>query len=164
MSAIRYLVAAVLLLVSSTLWADEMMKLGFVNIERVYREAAPAVAAQKKLEKEFSARKASLDQLAARGKALQADLDKTTLSDTDRRAKEREFASLDREFQSRQREFREDLTSRRNEEYASVLEQANRAVLDIAKQDHFDLILQDVVYVDPKYDITDRVLKALDRN
>ena len=65
--------------------------------------------------------------------------------------------------QARNRELRDSFTVRRNEEFASVLERANAVVLDIAKQDGYDLIVQEAVYINPKYDLTDRIIKALDR-
>ena len=75
--------------------------------------------------------------------------------------KEKEFAELSREFQRRQREFREDLNLRQNEENAAVIEKANKAIKQIAEAEKYDLILQDVVWVSPRLDITDRVIKAL---
>ncbi|MGB8147112.1 MAG: OmpH family outer membrane protein, partial [Azonexus sp.] len=84
-----------------------------------------------------------------------------TMSESERRTKEKEFADLSRDFQRRQREFREDLNLRQNEENAAVIEKANKAIKQIAETDKFDLILQDVVWVSPKLDITDRVIKAL---
>jgi len=86
-----------------------------------------------------------------------------TLGETQRRAKEREFGDLNREFQRKQREFREDLNQRRNQELAQVVEQANRVIRQIAEQEKFDIIFQEMpAYVSPRIDITDRVIKALD--
>ena len=94
---------------------------------------------------------------------MQDDLEKNgmTLTETQRRQREREFGDLNREFQRKQREFREDLNQRRNEELAQVVEQANRVIRQIAEQEKFDLIVQEAVYRSPRMDITDRVLKAL---
>jgi outer membrane protein len=139
-------------------------KLGFVNTERILRDAAPAVRAQKKIEAEFQKRDQELARMADQLKRAQDDLDKNgvTMGETQRRTREREFGDLNREFQRKQREFREDLNQRRNEELAQVVEQANRVIRQIAEQEKFDLILQDVVYFSPRIDITDRVIKSLD--
>lgn len=101
--------------------------------------------------------------MAKQLQGLQENLEKNsvTMAETERRAKEKEFAELSREFQRRQREFREDLNLRQNEENAAVIEKANKAIKQIAEAEKFDLILQDVVWVSPKLDITDRVIKAL---
>ncbi|MFX7800679.1 OmpH family outer membrane protein, partial [Acinetobacter baumannii] len=79
----------------------------------------------------------------------------------DRTRRQRELSDLDRDFQRKQREFREDLNQRRNEELAQVLERANRVIRSIAEQRKYDLIVQEAVYVNPRIDITDDVLKAL---
>ena len=138
-------------------------KIGFVNTERVFREAAPAVKAQKKLEKEFATRDQELQKMTKQAKDLQAYLEKEgiTISDAERRNKERDLANLNRDFQRLQREFREDLNLRRNEELAQVQERANKVIQSIAEAEKFDLILQEAVYASPRIDITDKVLKSL---
>lgn len=138
-------------------------KFGYVSTERIYSEAKPAVLAQQRLEREFAQREQELKKLAARARDLQSHIEKMKPDDSERRNRERELAQLDREFQAKQREFREDLALRRNEEFAAVRDRANRAIRQLAAQDQFDLILQDAVYVSPRYDLTDRVLKELDK-
>jgi len=139
-------------------------KIGFVNTERLFREAAPAKRAQQKLEREFAARDADIQKLSKQVRDLQTavERDGATMSETDRRNKERDLANLSRDLQRSQREFREDLNLRRNEELASVQERANRVIQQIAEAEKFDLILQDpVVYASQKIDITEKVIKAL---
>ena len=139
-------------------------KLGFVNTERILRDAVPAQRAQKKIEAEFQKRDQELAKIAEQLKRMQDDLDKNamTMGETQRRNREREFADLNREFQRKQREFREDLNQRRNEELAQVVELANRVIRQIAEQEKFDIIFQDAVFASPRIDITDKVIKALD--
>ncbi len=139
------------------------LKVGYVNTQRIFRDAPAAQKAAKKLEGEFAKRDQDLQRMAKQMKELQENLEKNavTMTESDRRAKEKEFAELSREFQRRQREFREDLNLRQNEENAAVIEKANKAIKQIAEADKFDLILQDVVWVSPRLDITDRVIKAL---
>jgi outer membrane protein len=139
-------------------------KIGFVNTERLFREATPAKRAQAKLEKEFAARDAELGKMARQVRDLQAALDKdgSTMPEAERRNKERDLANLTRDMQRAQREFREDLNLRRNEELASVQERANKVIQQIAEAEKFDLILQDpVVYASQRIDITEKVIKAL---
>ena len=139
-------------------------KFGFVNTERILRDAAPAVKAQKKIEAEFQKRDQELAHAAEQLKKMQDELEKNsvTMSETQRRTKEREFGDLNRDFQRRQREFREDLNQRRNEELAQVVEQANRVIRQIAEQEKYDIIFQDAVFASPRIDITDKVIKALE--
>jgi len=138
-------------------------KIGFVNTERVFREAAPAKRAQQKLEREFAARNAELAKLEKQGRDLQTELerDNVTMTDAVRREKERQLADVSRSFQRLQRELREDLNQRRNEALAGVQESATRVINQIAEQERFDLILQEAVFASGKIDITDKVIKAL---
>ena len=139
-------------------------KIGFVNTERLFREATPAKRAQQKIEKEFATRDAEIQKLAKQVRDLQAALDKdgATMAETERRNKERDLANQSRDLQRMQREFREDLNLRRNEELAGIQERANKVIQQIAESEKFDLILQDpVVYASQRIDITDKVIKAL---
>jgi len=139
-------------------------RFGFVNTERILRDAIPAQRAQKKIEAEFQKRDQEMARLADQLKRMQDDLEKNavTMSESQRRTKEREFGELNRDFQRKQREFREDLNQRRNEELAQVVEAANRVIRQIAEQEKYDIIFQDAVYASPRIDLTEKVIKALD--
>src|SRR3954465_5184408 len=162
----KWLMAATL--ASATLGAfaqvPTTMKIGYVNTERILRDATPAVRAQRKIEAEFQKRDQELAKVADQLKKMQDDIEKNavTMSETQRRNREREFGELNREFQRKQREFREDLNQRRNEELPQGGELANRVIRQIAEQEKFDIIFQDAVFASPRIDITDRVIKALD--
>ncbi|HEX6691375.1 MAG TPA: OmpH family outer membrane protein [Burkholderiales bacterium] len=144
--------------------APQAGKFGFVNTERILREAVPAQRAQKKIEAEFKKRDEELAKIASDLKKMQEDLEKNavTMSETQRRTRERDFGELNRDFQRKQREFREDLNQRRNEELAQVVQQANGVIRLIAEQEKFDIIFQDAVFASPRIDITDKVIKALE--
>lgn len=138
-------------------------KVGVVDTERILRESAPAIKAEKKIEKEFSGRDQEIKKLMKQAKELQTLLEKEggTLSDADHRNKERELAAMNANLQRMQREFREDLNLRKNEELAIVLELANKAIQSIAEAEKYDLVLQEAVYRNPRIDITDKVIKHL---
>ena len=141
-------------------------RIAAVNSDRILRESAAAQSAQKKLEAEFAKRDKDLRDMAQRLKSMSDALDKngSSMSSTERAEKQRELSNLDSDFQRKRREFNEDLNQRRNEELAAVLERANRVIKQIAEQQHYDLIVQEAVYVSPRIDITDQVLKALAAN
>jgi outer membrane protein len=143
-------------------WAQEL-RIGYVNSDRVLRDAVPAKAAQAKLEAEFSKREKDLAEMANRLKAAGDKLDKDapTLSETERNRRQRDLVEQDREFQRKRREFQEDLSQRKNEELASVVERANKVIKQIFESEKYDLILQEAVFAGPKIDITDKVIKAL---
>ncbi len=160
---IQFLLASVisLLLCGAALAQD--FKIGFINTDRVFREANTAKVAQTKLEQEFSKREKDL---AGQGDSLKAMSDKfereaPTLSDSQRTSRQKQLVDQDRDFQRKRREFQEDLNARKNEELQAVLERANRIVKQVAEAEKYDLVLQEAVYIHPKHDITDKVLKAL---
>jgi outer membrane protein len=138
------------------------MKIGFVNTERVFREAAPAKRAQQKLEQLFAARNAELAALEKQGRDLQGQLERDlSMNEAVRRDKERQLADISQRFQRMQREIREDLNLRRNEELAAVQERATRVINQIAEQEKFDLVVQEAVFASSRIDITDKVIRAL---
>jgi outer membrane protein len=141
----------------------QQAKIGFVSTERIMKDANPAKAAQAKIESDFARRDKELQDLSSRLRSATERLDKdaAVMAESDRTRRQREIAEMDRDFQRRQREFREDLNQRRNEELSVVLEKANRAIKDIAEREKFDLILQEAVFVSPRMDITEQVVKQL---
>ena len=144
--------------------AQAQGKIGVVQIERIVRDSAPAIRAQKKLEAEFSKREADLAKSADQLKRMQDELEKegVTMSEAQRRNKERDFNDMNRDFQRKQREYREDVNQRRNEELAQVIDIANRVIRQIAEAEKYDIIFQEAAYANPRIDITDKVIKALE--
>jgi len=161
-AVLKQLVVAVSLLVSSA-GALADIKIGFVNTERVFREAPIALVAQKKLEKEFATRDADLQKMAKQARDLQSQLEKdgVTMSDSDKQRKERDLANLNRDYQRSVREFREDLNVRRNEELVKVQDKARKAIQAYGEAEKYDVILEDAIYFSPKIDITDRIIRTL---
>ena len=159
---LRYLLASSSLLLSMPLLAEDF-RVGFINTDRIFREANTAKVAQTKLEQEFSKREKELmdlgNSLKTNSEKLERDL--PTLSETQRTTKQRQLADQDREFQRKRREFQEDLNARKNEELQMVLEKANKVVKQVAEAEKYDLILQEAVYINPKHDITEKVIKAI---
>ena len=157
-----FALAALLASCATGCWAQEL-RIGYVNSDRVLRDAIPAKAAQAKLETEFSKREKELAEFANKLKAAGDKLDKDapTLAETERGRRQRDLVEQDREFQRKRREFQEDLSQRKNEELASVVERANKVIKQIFETEKYDLILQEAVFAGPKVDITDKVIKAL---
>jgi outer membrane protein len=164
-SFIFILLALSLGLFGTRAFAQQMpsFRFGVVIIDRIMKESAPAKAAQTRLEQEFSRREKDLQSQGAdiKAKADQLERDGATMSDSQRATKQRDLSDLDRDFQRRRREFQEDLQRRRNEELQQVIERANRVIKQVAESEKYDLILQEAVYVNPKLDITDKVIAAL---
>jgi len=154
--------SAVLLAACATTQAQDL-KIGYVNSERVLREATPAKAAQAKLEAEFGKREKELGDIANRLKAAGDKLEKDApaLAEAERNRRQRDLLEQDRDFQRKRREFQEDLNQRKNEELQAVVERANKVIKQIFDQEKYDLILQEVIFAGPRVDITKKVIDAL---
>ena len=162
-SLVKSMLGAALLATASMAAQAQELKIGYVNSDRVLREATLAKAAQAKLETEFSKRQKEGDDAANRLKAAADKLDKDapTLSETERNRRQRELVDQDRELQRKRREFQEDLSQRKNEELGAVVERTNKVIKLIYESEKYDLILQEAVFAGARVDITDKVIKAL---
>ncbi len=152
-----------LLAATGLLASAQEFKVGIVNLDRIFREANTAKAAQAKLEQEFSKREKELNDIASQLKALSEKFEREapTLAESQRASRQKQLVDQDRDFQRKRREFQEDLNARKNEELQQVIERANKVVKALAESEKYDLIVQEAVYVNPKHDITDKVLKSL---
>jgi outer membrane protein len=138
-------------------------RVGFVNTDRIFREANSAKQAQAKLEQEFARREKELNDL---GNALKAASEKfereaPTLPESQRGQRQKALIDQDRDFQRKRRELQEDLAQRKNEELAAVLERSNRVIKQIFDTEKYDLIVQDAVFASPRVDITKKVIDML---
>ncbi|MDO9204667.1 OmpH family outer membrane protein [Methylotenera sp.] len=140
------------------------LKVGYVQVDKILQEAPQTAESGKKLEREFSPRSQELDRMAKQIKDLETALDKDglTITEADRRSKERDIQNIKTEFQRKQRELREDINLRKNEELGSLQDRINKAVQSVAKAENYDLVMYSgVAYAADKIDITDKVLKLL---
>lgn len=156
------LVASLMTITMNAQSAD--LKVGYVQVDKILQDAPQTAESGKKLEKEFSPRSQELDRMAKQIKDLETILDKEglTLSESDRRTKERDAQNIKIEFQRKQRELREDINLRKNEELGSLQDRINKAVQSVSEAEGYDLVVYSgVAYASKKIDITDKVLKTL---
>ncbi|WP_369820862.1 OmpH family outer membrane protein [Pelomonas sp. Root405] len=154
--------AASMIVAASAVQAQEL-KIGYVNSERVLREANLAKTAQAKLEAEFGKREKDLRDLETklRGAAEKLEKDAPTLSENERARRQRDVVEQERDLQRKRREWQEDLTQRKNEELSAVVEKANRVIKQIFEAEKYDLILQDAIHFSARVDVTKKVIDAL---
>jgi len=152
-----------LLIASFSLSAAEL-KIGYVQVEKILQDAPQTTESSKKLEKEFAPRSQELEKMQKQIRDLETALDKDslTMSESDRKNKERDVSNLKIDFQRKQRELREDVTMRKNEELAALQDRINKAVTSVSEAEGYDLVVYSgVAYASKKIDITDKVLKSL---
>ncbi len=163
-STCRFLVGVAFAATTLTSFAQaEEFRIGFVNTDRIFREANAAKAAQAKLETEFAKREKELVDIGNTLKTASEKFEREapTLAESQRNTRQKQLVEQDRDFQRKRREFQEDLNARKNEELQAVLERANRLVKQVAEAEKYDVVLQEAVYINPKHDITEKVIKAL---
>lgn len=152
-----------LLLFSTVTHAKEVQKMGYINTERVYRESTQALAINEILQKEFAERRTHLQALAKEGVAIEEALAITKNTVKKQRQLQAEYQKKQREYAFLQQQLSEDYSLRRNEEFAALQYRANQVISDLAREEGYDVILQDVVYIHKKFDITDKVIDALNQ-
>jgi outer membrane protein len=140
------------------------LKIGYVQVEKILQDAPQTTESSKKLEKEFAPRSQELEKMQKQIRDIETALDKDslTMSETDRKNKERDVSNLKIDFQRKQRELREDVTMRKNEELSALQDRINKAVTAVSEAEGYDLVVYSgVAYASKKVDITDKVLKSL---
>lgn len=155
------MIMALGILSTSLAWADGLQKLGFINTGRVYQESKQAQTIQQTLDKEFAPQQRRLQDMQKQGLALKKDIESGKISAADREAKVKQMLAMDQQYKQLAVELAENYNLRRNEEFASLQQNANRVIADLAKKEGYDLILQDAVFVNSQFDITDQVIKSL---
>lgn len=160
---LKHLLAAGLLAFTLNISAAEL-KIGYVQVDKILQEAPQTAESGKKLEKEFGPRTQELERMQKQIKDIETALDKDalTMSETDRKNKERDASNLKIDFQRKQRELREDVNLRKNEELGALQDRINKAVTAVSEAEGYDLVVYGgVAYANKKIDITDKVLKSL---
>lgn len=152
------------LVVSVGTYAKDELKIGFVDGTRLSQESPQAKAASDRLAKEFEPRKDEIlkaqDQLQEREDRFVKD--STFMSAGDKQKKERELSMAQRDLRKMQSDFQEDLTIRRNEELAKVMDALRAAIQNYGKSEGYDLILfEGVSYASDRVNLTDEILKRL---
>lgn len=140
-------------------------RIGFVFTERLMTESKLAKTADARIEAEFSKRQKAIKEMVARLKTMSEkfDADNATLAEPERTKRYREVAELEKDVQRTQREFNEDLLQRKSEERANIAQKAYKLIEQIAEQEHLDVVLQESAWSSPRIDITDKIIKLLDK-
>jgi len=160
---LAWIIALVGLTASGACSAEDY-KIGVINTDRILRESAPAKEAAKKLEQEFQAREAEIGKLdrELRDLAARYDREAATTTEADRNSRQREIDTRSRDLERMRRQVGEDLKARQFDEMNKIKERLDNVLTKLAKDQNYDLILQDGLFVRRTVDITDSVIKALE--
>ena len=140
-------------------------RIGFVFTERLMTESKMAKAADAKIAAEFSKRQKTVEEMVSKYKQLSDKFDKEAagLNELERNRRARELYNMQKDVERMQREFQEDLLQRKNEERAAIAQKAYKLVELVAEQEKLDAVLAEAAWVSPRIDITDKILKLLDK-
>ena len=164
---IQHIAIAAVMTVLPLMAHAEGAKIGFVNPIQLLDKAPQTKAAKEKVEREFKSRDNQLvnTQKELRKKEEQLKRDGSTMSSSDRQKLESTISRMKRELKRDLTDFREDFSIARNREMGKLQKRINEAIIQLAKDEKYDLIVGDsVVYASTKIDITDKVLKILREN
>mgnify|MGYP003972626219 FL=1 len=156
---------SIILLLPMSVLAE--IKIGYVVVEKVLKEAPQTTVSNKKLEKEFKSR---TDGLQKKVKAIQKQekdykKNSVTMSESERQKAQKKIQNAKIDIQRIERELREDIDIRRREEIGKLQQQINKAIEDLAKKEKYDLILyQGVAYASKGIDISNDLIKALGKS
>lgn len=165
----KKLLLASLLVISSLSFADSF-KFGYVDVNKIFTTAKPAIALREAITAKLAPQQAELKSLKAKldveGAGVQALEKKTTdidkLSSADR-AKVEKFQHDQMILQQKYTIYQQ--TSKNIQDYASalLLGKANTILKQISDSGGYDLVLtsNQLIYAKPKYDLTDAVIEQL---
>ncbi len=141
----------------------QTLKIGYVNAPKLIDKAPQKAAALKKLEAEFGPRDKELRAIRDDIKRMETTLGKNSLimADSDRLQKENKIRAMQRKLRRMNQEFKDDFNLRKNEELAKLQKTITAAIVKISTEEKYDLVLQNVVYINPELDITQKVLDKL---
>jgi outer membrane protein len=140
------------------------LKLGFVRVDQILKEAPQAAASNKKLESEFKVRTEKLKKEISDLNKEEQDFRKEsiTLSDSQKEKKQKTIQQTRIDIQRSERELREDIDLRRREEINQLQNKVTQVIESLAKKEKYDLIFYTgVAYSSDTVDMTSKVLKAL---
>lgn len=140
-------------------------RIGFVYTERLMTDSKMAKSADAKLAAEFSKRQKAVEEMVGKYKQASEKFDGEAagLSELERTRRARELFNMQKDVERAQREFQEDLQQRKNEERAAIAQKAYKLVEQVAEQEKLDAVLVEAAWVSPRVDITDKILKLLDK-
>jgi outer membrane protein len=141
------------------------LKIGIVDARAILDKAPQAKLAGQRLDEEFAVRNERIVDARKALQALEAKLAEgdEMMTGEERRELDNQIRIQRRELQRSSDELMEDLNIRRNEELSKLQQQIVEAIVNLAKEEKFDLILNHTaaVYWGERVDLTDEVLGRL---
>jgi outer membrane protein len=143
-------------------------RIGYVDMQRVVTESAAGKRARAEIEGMVKQKQEQVNREGQKLKALQETLEKEklTLTESQRKTKEREFEQRVQAYQQLAADAQRDLREKDAEYTRKALTDIRTAIRTLAKEEKLLLVLekneQPVLYAEDGPDLTDKVIEAYD--
>lgn len=159
-----WLIVGVLVFSCSVALAQERIKIGFIDIQRIIAESQAGKKAKDRFQAQVKKAEADVQKERQDLERLKNDLDKKgpLLKEEERRNLEADFQKRSVSLQRTMGDYQQDLQRKNNEMMAEILKELEQVVTEIGKADKFTLILErsQILYSDQATDITSRVIEV----
>ena len=150
-------------ILSTNVYAAQL-KVGVVSVERILTEAPQVDAVNTSMLERFGPQRDELQRQEKEITKMQEDYKRNELVMTEDKLKElqKEIIGKIQVLKQTEAVLSQEVTTVRNQELAILQQQVRGIIDDIAKNGKYDLVLSEgVAYVNPKHDITDKVLDKM---
>jgi outer membrane protein len=162
---VKYWLALGWLLVSCVpLFAQDRIKIGFIDIQRVVQESQAGKRAKERFQAQVKKAEADIMKERQDLDRLKTDLEKKgpLLKEEERRNMEADFQKRSVALQRSMSDYQQELQQKNNQLMADILKELEAIVNEVGKADKFTLILErsQILYSDQGIDITSKVIET----
>jgi outer membrane protein len=159
-----WLVVGMLVLSGTVALAQERIKIGFIDIQRIVAESQAGKKAKDRFQAQVKKAEADVQKERTDLERIKNDLDKKgpLLKEEERRNLEADFQRRSVNLQRTMGDYQQDLQRKNNEMMAEILKELEQVVSELGKAEKFTLILEktQILYSDQATDITTKVIEA----
>jgi outer membrane protein len=159
-----WLVIAWLALSSSFALAQDRVKIGYIDVQRVIAESQAGKRAKDRFQAQIKKAEADLQKDRQELERLKADIEKKgpLLKEDERRNLEADFQKRSVNLQRTMGDYQEELRQKEGQMMSEILKELEQVVAEVGKAEKFTLILErsQILYSDQGIDITTRVIES----
>ncbi|HMF49596.1 MAG TPA: OmpH family outer membrane protein [Candidatus Saccharimonadales bacterium] len=159
-----WLVVATLALSVSFASAQERMKIGYIDVQRVIAESQSGKRAKERFQVQVKKAEADVQKERQDLERLKSDLDKKgpLLKEEERRSMEADLQKRSVILQRTMNDYQQDLRQKESEIMSEILKEVEQIVNEVGKAEKFTLIFErsQIIYSDQGIDITSKVIET----
>ncbi len=159
-----WLVIATLALSVSFASAQERMKIGYIDVQRVIAESQSGKRAKERFQVQVKKAEADVQKERQDLERLKSDLDKKgpLLKEEERRSMEGDLQKRSVILQRTMNDYQQDLRQKESEIMSDILKEVEQIVNEVGKAEKFTLIFErsQIIYSDQGIDITSKVIET----